>query len=45
MPILYNARFHTRRQDVYDGLLRLGGLIMFATSILVMTFSLYFWGV
>ena len=44
MPILYNKRYHTNFNDMYDGLMRLAGMVMFATSIIIITFSLYCWG-
>jgi len=44
MPILYNPRYRTHNNEICDGLMRLGGLIVFAASILVMTFTLYLWG-
>ena len=44
MSILYNHRFHTRRNDILDGLMRLAGIILFAASIMIMTISIHCWG-
>lgn len=43
MSIIYNSRYHTHRHDILDGLTRLGGMVVFATSIMIFAFALFNW--